>query len=69
MGEIDYIRERESGAGEQQGAGAGRKAANETGLPAARKWPLWISLLIAVVVSVILWAGIIVFAMRLWRCV
>jgi len=65
MGEIDYIRERESGAA--QGAGAGRKAAEETTQPAARKWPLWISLLIAVVVSVILWAGIIVFAMRLWR--
>jgi hypothetical protein len=65
MGEIDYIRERESGAGEQQGA-AEKYAAGKAG-DAPRKWPLGISLLIAAIVSLILWGGIFVFAMRLWR--
>jgi hypothetical protein len=66
MSESEYIRERDGGAAEQRAAAASEQA-SETGAPAARKWPLGISLLIVVAVSLILWAGIITAAIRLWR--
>jgi hypothetical protein len=61
MGEIDYLRESDGGAA------AGPAADGESPSIKERRWPLSLSMVIAVVVSVILWAGIIVFAMRLWR--
>jgi hypothetical protein len=67
MGDIDYLRERESAADDKPGARAGRHAMSETGAPAERKWPLGISILIAVVISLLLWAGIIAIAIRVWR--
>jgi len=63
MVEIDYLREGETGSG----AEAGAPAAGSSGPIEERKWPLSVSMVIAVVVSVVLWAGIIVFVTRLWR--
>jgi hypothetical protein len=67
---VDDLREREHGRereNEGRGDGAGRQVAREAGQAEERKWPLGVSLLIAVAGSAILWAGIILLAIRLWR--
>jgi len=63
----DDLREREPAPAERQNAAPIPKPTIGDNAPAERKWPLGISLLIAVVVSVILWAGIITAGIRLWR--
>jgi len=67
-GETDNLREREPGPAARQNAAPAQPATiGDNAAPAARKWPLGLSLLIAAAVSIILWAGIIAAGIRLWR--
>jgi hypothetical protein len=68
MDEMNDVRERAPEAGAWQSAMAGQSAAvGRRARPVETKWPVGFSVLVAIAVSTLLWAGIIVSAIRLWR--